>query len=224
MRSKRYLEVKEKSKVGEFDIKEAVEQIKQTATAKFDESVEIAICLGVDPAKSDQMVRGNVNLPHGTGKDVKVAVIAQDKNDIDGALEAGAVLAGNEEVINEIKKGNLDFDVLIATPESMRDLGRYGKTLGPKGLMPSPKSGTVTKDIVDTVKRVKMGQVEYKMDKNAVVHGIVGKVSFSTENIVENFNHYVDTIKKNRPASAKGKFIKKVSLASTMGPSVGVVI
>ena len=203
-------------------IEDAVAKVQETATAKFDESLEIAVVLGVDSAKSDQMVRGSVSLPNGTGKDVRVAVVAEDEKDITQAKEAGAVLAGKDDVIEAIKKGNLDFDVLIATPTCMKDLGRYGKVLGPKGLMPSPKSGTVTKDVAEVVKKVKMGQVTYKMDKNGVVHGMIGKVSFPKEKLVENFNHYIETLKKARPASAKGKYIKNVAIASTMGPSVTV--
>ncbi len=224
MKSKRYKELKEKFGEESFSISEAIAKFKETVNTKFDESMELSIVLGVDPVKSDQMVRGSVGLPHGTGKEVKVAVVAQDEKDISGSLEAGASLAGKENVLAEIKKGNLDFDVLIASPECMKDLGRYGKTLGPKGLMPSPKSGTVTKNVVETVKKVKKGQVEFKMDKNAVINGLFGKVSFSKENLVENFNHYIDTIRKNRPASAKGKFIKKISISSTMGPSIDILI
>jgi len=224
MRSKRYKELKEKIKELNCDINEAIEKVKETATAKFDESVEIAISLGVDPSKSDQMVRGNVGLPHGTGKEVRVAVVTQNENDVKNSMDAGASLAGKENIIEEIKKGNINFDILIAAPDCMKDLGKFGKMLGPKGLMPSPKSGTVTKDVVGAVKKFKMGQVEFKMDKNGVIHGILGKVSFPNEKLVDNFNHYVNTIKKSRPTSAKGKFIKKVSLASSMGPSVGVIV
>lgn len=224
MRSKRYRELTGKIGEIEYNINEAIEKVKETATAKFDESVEVAISLGVDPVKSDQMVRGNVELPHGTGRDVRVVVAALDDKDIEGAIAAGARLAGKDKVVEEIKKGILNFDVLISSPECMKDLGKFGKILGPKGLMPSPKSGTVTKDIAGAVKRVKAGQVEFKMDKNGVIHGMVGKVSFTTEKLIENLNHYVSTIRKSRPASAKGKFIKKISISSTMGPSAGVAI
>jgi large subunit ribosomal protein L1 len=223
MSSKRYREIRSKIEQGSLIIQEALEKIKETATAKFDESVEISIVLGVDPVKSDQMVRGSVVLPNGTGKEVSVAVICQDDKLAEAAKNAGAVLAGKDNILDEIKKGILNFDVLIASPECMKDLGRYGKTLGPKGLMPSPKSGTVTPDVVNAVERVKQGQVEFKMDKNGVLHGILGKVSCPTEKLVENYDHYVETVKKSRPSSAKGRFIKKVSLASTMGPSVEVI-
>ncbi len=224
MRSKRYKELKKKIGKIEYDISEAVEKIKETSTAKFDESVEIAVVLGVDPVKSDQMVRGSVSLPHGTGKEVKIAVVTKDDKDIEDAISAGACLAGLDNVIEEVKKGNINFDVLIATPDCMKDLGRFGKVLGPKGLMPSPKSGTVTKNVIEAVESVKKGRVEFKMDKKGVIHGILGKVSFPPEKIIENFNHYINTIKKNRPASAKGKFIKKISIASTMGLSVNVTV
>ncbi len=224
MRSKRYKELKKKIGKIEYDISEAVEKIKETSTAKFDESVEIAVVLGVDPVKSDQMVRGSVSLPHGTGKEVKIAVVTKDDKDIEDAISAGACLAGLDNVIEEVKKGNINFDVLIATPDCMKDLGKFGKVLGPKGLMPSPKSGTVTKNVIEAVESVKKGRVEFKMDKKGVIHGILGKVSFPPEKIIENFNHYINTIKKNRPASAKGKFIKKISIASTMGLSVNVTV
>lgn len=224
MRSKRYKELKKKIGKIEYDINEAVEKIKETSTAKFDESVEVAVVLGVDPVKSDQMVRGSVSLPHGTGREVKIAVVTKDDKDVEDALEAGACLAGLDNVIEEVKKGNINFDVLIATPDCMKDLGKFGKVLGPKGLMPSPKSGTVTKNVIAAVESVKKGRVEFKMDKKGVIHGILGKVSFPPEKIVENFNHYINTIKKNRPASTKGKFIKKISIASTMGLSVNVTV
>ncbi len=224
MRSKRYKELKKKIGKSEYDISEAVEKIKETSTAKFDESVEVAVVLGIDPVKSDQMVRGSVSLPHGTGREVKIAVVTKDDKDIEDAISAGVCLAGLDNVIEEVKKGNINFDVLIATPDCMKNLGKFGKVLGPKGLMPSPKSGTVTKNIIETVESVKKGRVEFKMDKKGVIHGILGKVSFPSEKIVENFNHYINTIKKNRPASAKGKFIKKISIASTMGPSVDVPV
>lgn len=224
MRSKRYIQTREKLEADktEYDIAEAIEKIKNTATAKFDETVEIAITLGVDPTKSDQMVRGSVSLPFGTGKEVKIAVVVQDEKDIESAKNAGADLVGKEDVIAQIKKGNIDFDVLISSPECMKELGKYGKVLGPKGLMPSPKTGTITKDIANTVDSFKKGRIEFKMDKNGIIHGVIGKVSFQSNNLIENFNYYVDVIKKNRPSSAKGKFIKNIFIASTMGPSVEV--
>ncbi|MFH1414881.1 MAG: 50S ribosomal protein L1 [Elusimicrobiota bacterium] len=222
MRSKRYNEIKGKTVEGSLSVSEVIEKIKETATAKFDESVEISISLGINPSKSDQMVRGNVELPHGTGKEVKVAVVTKNDKDIKAAEEAGASIAGLENVLDMIKNGNLDFDVLIATPDCMKDLGKFGKMLGPKGLMPSPKSGTVVTNVAEAVTRIKKGQVEFKMDKSGVINGMIGKVSFPSEKLVENYEHYMETVKKSRPASAKGKFIKKVYVASTMGPSFSV--
>jgi large subunit ribosomal protein L1 len=224
MRSKRYKGIREEFSDSECSIAEAVAKVKEAATAKFDESIEVAIYLGVDPSKSDQMVRGNVVLPNGTGKEVRVAVVTEDEKDIKTALEAGADIAGKEEILEAVKKGTFNFDILISTPGCMKDLGKFGKVLGPKGLMPSPKSGTVTKDVKDTVQKIKKGQVEFKMDKNGVIHGIIGKASFPAEKLVENFEHYVETIRKNRPAAAKGKFIKRVHIASSMGPSVSIAV
>ncbi|MBN2407983.1 MAG: 50S ribosomal protein L1 [Elusimicrobia bacterium] len=223
MRSRRYTEIRKKVENRHYNIKEAVDKIKETATAKFDESVEIIVNLGVDTKKSDQMIRGNIDLPHGIGKEVKVAVAAEG-SDVEAALKAGAVLAGKDKVIEAVNKGNIEFDVLIATPQCMKDLGKLGKVLGPKGLMPSPKAGTVVTKVAEAVQKVKKGQVEFKMDKSGVIHGIIGKVSFSSEKLVDNFNKYIDTIKKNRPASVKGKFILKTVLSSTMGPSINITV
>jgi len=218
-RSKRYKEVRGKVDKPNYSAEEAMELVKQAATAKFDESVEVSIALGVDPKKSDQMVRGNVVLPHGTGKEVRVAVAAEGK-DAEAAEKAGADIVGKDKVIELVNKGKMDFDVLIATPDSMKELGKLGKVLGPRGLMPSPKSGTVVKDVKEAVKKVKKGQVEFKMDKNGVINGVIGKASFSKEKLVDNYNQFIAALKHSKPASAKGKFIKKVAVSSTMGPSV----
>lgn len=223
MRSKRYRKANEIIEKRMYSINEAVEKVKETATAKFDEALDIVIILGVDPKKSDQMVRGNVVLPHGTGKKIKVAVAAEGE-DIKTALDSGAELSGKDEVIKAINNGNIDFDILIATPACMKDLGKYGKILGPKNLMPSPKSGTVVNDIAEAVKRVKQGQIEFKMNKNGIIYGILGKISFSSEKLIDNFNKYLDTVRRSRPASTKGKFITKVFIASTMGPSVSISV
>lgn len=223
MRSKRYREIKEKIEKKEYSLKEAVKKIKETTTAKFDESIEITLSLGVDPTKSDQMVRGSVVLPHGTGREIKVAVAAEGK-DIDDALQAGADIAGKDKVIELVSGGRIDFDVLISTPECMKEIAKLGKILGPKGLMPSPKSSTVVKDVSLAVKNVKKGQVEFKMDKTGIIHGILGRASFNEDKLIENFDSFIDAVKRSQPSSAKGKFIKKVSLSSTMGPSVNVTI
>lgn len=221
MRSKRYKEIKEKIEKKEYSLKEAVKKIKETATAKFDESVEVIISLGVDPKKSDQMVRGSVILPHGTGREIKVAVAAEGK-DIDDALASGADIAGKDKVIELVSSGRIDFDVLLSTPECMKEIAKLGKILGPKGLMPSPKSSTVVKDVSLAVRNVKKGQVEFKMDKTGVIHGILGRASFNEDKLIENFDSFINAVKRNQPSSTKGKFIKKVSMSSTMGPSINI--
>ncbi len=220
-RSRRYQQLREKDIPSDCEPAEAMKFVKESATANFDESVDLAITLGVDPQKSDQMVRGSVVLPHGTGKKVRIAVAAEGK-EAEEAKEAGADIAGKEEVIKMIEKSQLEFDVLVASPGCMKDLARYGKMLGPRGLMPSPKSGTVSKDLAATVSKLKQGQIEYKMSKNGVLHVMIGKTSFPAENLLDNFNSFMDAVKKSRPASAKGKFIKKAAVSSTMGPSVTV--
>lgn len=221
MRSKRYKEAKEKSSNKALTVDEAVKKVKETATANFDEAVEITVVLGVDPRKSDQMVRGNLVLPHGTGKEVRVAVAAGGA-DIKTAEEAGADLAGIDKIIKAVEKGNLDFDVLLATPSVMKDLGKLGRVLGPQGLMPSPKSGTVVENVAEAVKRVKQGQIEFKMDRNGVIHASIGKVSFEDKKIIDNYSAYLRAVKRSRPPTAKGRFLKKVALSSTMGPSVTI--
>ena len=222
-RSRRYIELREKIDSGEREPLDALKAVKEAASAKFDESVDITVVLGVDPKKSDQMVRGSVVLPHGTGKKVRIAAVCEGK-DAEDAKNAGADLVGKDEIIKMVSKGQLDFDVLVAVPDSMKELARFGKVLGPRGLMPSPKSGTVSKNIAETVKKVKQGQIDYKMDKNAVVHTMIGKCSFPAENLEDNFNRFMDSVRKSRPSSAKGKYIKKVTVSSTMGPSVTVAL
>ncbi|NLB35618.1 MAG: 50S ribosomal protein L1 [Elusimicrobia bacterium] len=218
-RSKRYKEAGGRVEKKLYSPLEAFEVIKEVATAKFDESIDVSVALGVDARKSDQMVRGSVVLPHGTGKKIRVAVVAEG-NDALAAEEAGAEISGKDKVLEMIGRGELDFDVLIAAPDCMRDLARHGKLLGPRGLMPSPKSGTVVKDVADAVKKVKQGQIEYKMDKTGVLHAMIGKVSFPAENLQENFESFLQSVVRGRPSSAKGKFIKKVTVSSTMGPSL----
>lgn len=205
-----------------YDPQEAFAKIPEIATAKFDETIEAHVKLGVDPRQADQQVRGTVVLPNGTGKTVKVLVIAKgDKADI--AVKAGADIVGAEEIIAKILNENyLDFDVVITSPDMMGQMGRVARILGPKGLMPSPKSGTVTPDIEKAIKETKAGKVEYRVDKTAIVHCPIGKKSFGAEKLLENFNTLMEAIVKAKPAAAKGTYLKSVYAASTMGPGVKV--
>ncbi len=204
-----------------YPAQEAVEIIKKTANAKFDESFEIAMNLGVDPRKADQLVRGTVSLPHGTGKQVKVLVLAKPPKDQE-ALDAGAEYAGLDEYVEKIKGGWTEVDVIIATPDVMGEVGKLGRILGPRGLMPNPKSGTVTFDIAQAVRDVKAGKIEYRVDKTGNIHAAVGKCSFTTEQLTENVNVFVNSVLRAKPTTAKGKYIKSVFFSSTMGPSVRV--
>ncbi len=205
-----------------YDVNEAVKNVLATAKAKFDETIELHVRLGVDPRQADQQVRGTVILPNGTGKSVKVLVIARGDK-AEAALKAGADIVGAEDIIAKIQTQNfLDFDVVITTPDMMGQLGRVAKILGPKGLMPSPKSGTVTMDIVKAINETKAGKVEYRVDKTAIIHCPIGKKSFGEEKIAENFTTLMDAIVKAKPAAAKGVYVKSVTLASTMGPGVKV--
>ncbi|MFA7074652.1 MAG: 50S ribosomal protein L1 [Endomicrobiaceae bacterium] len=202
-----------------YSIKEASALVKQTAKAKFDESVEIHIRLGIDPKQSDQIVRGTILLPNGIGKTRKVAVIAKGEKQLE-AKDAGADNFGSTELVEEIAKGWLDFDVLVATPDSMKDLSKVAKILGPKGLMPNPKAGTVTFDIKETVKALKKGRVEYKNDSYGIIHSSVGKASFEQEKIAENISAFVEAVIKSKPSAAKGQYVKSISISSTMGPGI----
>ncbi len=202
-------------------VEEAVALVKANATAKFDESVEIAMNLGVDPRHADQMVRGTVNLPNGTGKTVRVAVFARGPK-ADEAKAAGADIVGAEDLMETVQGGTIDFDRCIATPDMMPIVGRLGKVLGPRNLMPNPKVGTVTMDVKEAVEAAKGGQVQFKAEKAGVVHAGVGKVSFDTDKLVENVRAFVDAVSKAKPAGAKGTYMEKVSLSSTMGPGVSV--
>jgi large subunit ribosomal protein L1 len=202
-----------------YDINEAIKLVKKNATAKFDESFEIAINLGVDPRKADQMVRGTVSLPHGTGKDVRVLVLAKTPKDQE-ALEAGADYAGFEEYIEKIKAGWAEIDVVVATPDVMGEVGKLGRILGPRGLMPNPKVGTVTFDIARTVKELKAGKIEYRVDKTGNIHASIGKCSFSEDKIFDNASIFFSSIQKAKPQTSKGKYIKNVVFSSTMSPSV----
>ena len=205
-----------------YEVNEAVKNVLSTAKANFDETIELHVRLGVDPRQADQQVRGTVILPNGTGKTVKVLVIARGDK-AEAALKAGADIVGAEDIIAKIQTQNfLDFDVVITTPDMMGQLGRVAKILGPKGLMPSPKSGTVTMDVVKAINETKAGKVEYRVDKTAIIHCPIGKKSFGEEKIAENFTTLMDAIVKAKPAAAKGIYVKSVTLASTMGPGVKV--
>ena len=205
-----------------FDIDAVIPQVKKLATAKFDETIEMHIRLGVDSRHADQQVRGAVVLPHGTGKSVKVLVIAKGDK-LKEAEEAGADFFGEDDMIDKIQKENwFDFDIMIATPDMMGKVGRLGRVLGPKGLMPNPKSGTVTMDIAKAVADTKAGKVEYRLDKTNIIHVIIGKASFSEEQLKENMMVILDAIKKAKPAASKGQYFRSVTLASTMSPGVKV--
>ncbi|WP_066503506.1 50S ribosomal protein L1 [Abyssisolibacter fermentans] len=205
-----------------YDVKEAIELVQKTSKAKFDETIEVSARLGVDSRHADQQVRGTVVLPHGTGKTKKVLVIAKADKQKE-AQEAGADYVGAEEYIAKIQKENwFDFDVIIATPDMMGMVGRLGRILGPKGLMPNPKSGTVTFDVAKAVNEIKAGKVEYRVDKTNIIHVSVGKKSFGTEKLIENFNTLMEAVIKAKPSAAKGKYLKSVVVSSTMGPGIKI--
>lgn len=205
-----------------YDVAEAIELVQKTAKAKFDETIELSVRLGVDPRHADQQVRGAVVLPHGTGKTRRVLVIAKGEKQTE-AEEAGADFVGADEMIARIQtEGWMDFDVVVATPDMMGVVGRIGRILGPKGLMPNPKSGTVTFDVGKAVNEIKAGKVEYRVDKASIVHVPIGKVSFGSEKLKENFNTIVDALIKAKPVAAKGKYLKSVAVASTMGPGIKI--
>jgi len=204
-----------------FNVGEAVEIFVNAKKKKFDETIEVSMNLGIDPRHADQMVRGVVSLPHGNGKEMKVAVFAKDQK-AEEAKNAGADVVGAEELAEEMQKGNLNYDRIIATPDMMGVVGRIGKILGPKGLMPNPKLGTVTADVKLAVEAAKSGQVQYRAEKNGLVQAGVGKVSFGSENITENINSFIDAVQKARPSGAKGTFIKKISISSTMGAGINI--
>lgn len=205
----------------EYGIEEAVTLLQELATAKFKESVDVAINLGIDPRKSDQNVRGATVLPNGTGKDVRVAVFTQGAN-ADAAKEAGADVVGMEDLAEQVKAGEMNFDVVVASPDAMRVVGQLGQILGPRGLMPNPKVGTVTPDVATAVKNAKAGQVRYRNDKNGIIHASIGKADFDAAAIKTNLEALLIAIKKAKPASAKGTFMKKVSLSTTMGAGVAI--
>lgn len=222
--TKKRKKINEVIKLGQtYTVTDAVNFLKQFASSKFKESFDVAVNLGVDPKKSDQVVRSSTNLPKGTGKVVRVAVFAQGDN-ATKAKAAGADIVGFEDLAESIKGGAMDFDVVIATPDAMRLVGQLGQVLGPRGLMPNPKVGTVTTNVEAAVKDAKSGQVRYRTDKNGIIHCSVGKVDFSGEDILENIVALINDLKKSKPSSAKGQYLKKISLSTTMGPGVTIDI
>lgn len=221
--SKRFLEAKKLvDKTKAYPIAEAIELAKKTSTVKFDSSLEVHVKLGINPKKTDQLVRASVSLPHGTGKTIRVAVISTSGDQIKSAKTAGADLAGDQELIAEIKDGKIDFDVLVATPEAMKLLAPIAKILGPKGLMPNPKDGTVSANAAEAVANLKKGKISYKNDDSANIHVTIGKVSFDAGKLAENFKAFMDSLNKAKPSAAKGVFIKNISLATAMGPGIRV--
>jgi large subunit ribosomal protein L1 len=224
MKKGKYLvDINKKIQNKDFDLGSAVSFFVDNKRSKFDETIEVSMNLGIDPRHADQMVRGVVSLPNGNGKEMRVAVFARDEKAKE-ATEAGADVVGAEDLAEDMQKGNLNYDRIIATPDLMGVVGRIGKILGPKGLMPNPKLGTVTADIKSAVEAAKSGQVQYRAEKNGIVQAGVGKVSFGADKLIENVNSFVDAVQRARPSGAKGTFIKKVSISSTMGVGINVNI
>jgi large subunit ribosomal protein L1 len=218
---KRFKKAKGLVEAKPYKLEDAMPLIKKMATAKFDETVEVAMRLGVDPKHADQMVRGTVVLPHGLGKSKKVCVIASGEK-VKEAEQAGAEHVGGDDLVAKIQEGWLDFDALIATPDMMKSVGKLGKVLGPKGLMPNPKTGTVTFDLSNAVREIKAGKVEFRVDKTSIIHTPVGKASFTAEKLIENARTLIDSVVKAKPAAAKGKYVRSISISSTMGPGVSL--
>ncbi len=219
MAGKKYTEARQKVNKRDYTLQEAVEQMNSLKYAGFDETAEIALRLGVNPKHADQMVRGTVVLPNGLGKTVRVCVIASGEK-VKEAEEAGADVAGGEDLVNKIQKGWLDFEAVVATPDMMKLVGRLGKILGPRGLMPNPKAGTVTFDVVKAVEDIKAGKVEFRVDKNGIVHAPFGKLSFGEEKLVQNARSLIDAVLRAKPAAAKGRYLRGVAISSTMGPGL----
>ena len=208
-------------KAKEYPLEEAIQKVKELAYAKFDETIDLAFNLGVDPRKSDQMVRGTVVLPHGTGKKLRVLVFAKGEKELE-AKQAGADYVGADDLVEKISKGWLDFDKVVATPDIMGVVGKLGKILGPRGLMPNPKLGTVTFDVAKAVKEIKAGKVEYKTEKAGVVHVPIGKVSFDAQKLLDNAKAIIESVTRAKPSTSKGKYLKGISVSSTMGPGLKV--
>lgn len=220
--SKRARAIKEKVEVGKFyPVEDAFSLLKELSTVKFTESIDVAVNLGVDPRKSDQVVRGSTVLPNGTGKTVRVAVFAQGDN-AEAAKAAGADIVGFEDLADDIKKGKMDFDVVIATPDAMRVVGQLGQILGPRGLMPNPKVGTVTPNVAEAVNNAKAGQVRFRTDKAGIIHCTIGKTGFEPSQLRENLEMLLNDLKKMKPSAAKGVYMKKITVSSTMGPGLAV--
>lgn len=220
--SKRIKAIKEKVEAGKhYAIDEALQLLKDVSSVKFNESVDVSVNLGVDPRKSDQIVRGSIVLPKGTGKDIRVAVFTQGPN-AEKAKAAGADLVGMEDLAEQVRKGELNFDVVIATPDAMPTVGKLGQILGPRGLMPNPKDGTVTPNVEQAVQNAKAGQVRYRTDKNGIIHANIGKVSFDVDALKENITSLIAALKKAKPASSKGVYMRKLTVSSTMGPGITV--
>jgi large subunit ribosomal protein L1 len=220
--SKRVKAIREKVDLKkEYSLEEAIKTLKDVSSVKFVESLDIAIKLGVDPRHADQMVRGTVSLPHGTGKEVKVLVFAKGEK-VQEALDAGADYAGLEEYVEKVKEGWTDIDVVIATPDTMAEVGKLGRILGPRGLMPNPKVGTVTMDVAKAVKEVKAGKIEFRVDKTGIIHTSVGKLNFEDDKLVDNSLAFLSTVLRLKPASAKGQYVKSLYLSSTMGPGLKI--
>jgi large subunit ribosomal protein L1 len=223
-RGKAYLKARERVEQREYQVSEAVDLLKDIKTTKFDESVDISVRLGVDPKYPEQMVRGTVTLPHGTGRVKKVLVIASGEK-VKEAEEAGADYSGAEEIVEKIKSENwFDYDVIVATPDMMRHLGKLGKMLGPKGLMPSPKAGTVTMNVKGAVEEIKRRRIEFKVDKTGIINSTIGKISFDSNSIVDNAKYFMSAILKAKPASLKGRYVHSIHVSSTMSPSVKLEI
>ncbi|RUO75973.1 50S ribosomal protein L1 [Idiomarina seosinensis] len=219
--SKRARLIRDKVEARDYDVNEAITLLKELATAKFTESVDVAVNLGIDARKSDQNVRGATVLPNGTGRDVRVAVFTSGDN-AEKAKEAGADIVGMEDLAEQVKKGEMNFDVVVASPDAMRVVGQLGQILGPRGLMPNPKTGTVTPDVATAVKNAKAGQVRYRNDKNGIVHATIGRVDFDDDKLKENLDALLVALKKAKPSSAKGVYFKRINLSTTMGAGVSI--
>ena len=221
-RSKKYIAAAAKIEADRlYTPLEAVTLVRETSTTKYDSTIDVALCLGVDPKKADQAIRSTVNLPHGTGKTSRVLVFANGER-ADEARAAGADIVGGDELIDEVSKGRLDFDAVVATPDLMGKVGRLGKVLGPRNFMPNPKTGTVTTDVTKAVKDIKGGKVEFRIDKNSNLHFIIGKASFTAQQLAENYAAALDEINRSKPNSSKGRFIKRAVVSTTMGPGINV--